>query len=110
MKSTRFERLNTRRLASYVAVFGVGLVLAQVSETGWALRAAPTKHQGVSVESLGVVSEASMSRQLGLEGHIMQLREITLAPAGYSFSPLARPSTHEPDWVHTSPGRLPWLC
>lgn len=82
MKTSRIKRMNVARLGSYLAVFGVGLALAQVSEVGWALRAAPTKHQGVSVVSLGMVNEDSMSRQLGLEGHIMQLREITLAPGG----------------------------
>jgi quercetin dioxygenase-like cupin family protein len=63
-------------------MLGVGLALAQVSEVGWALRAAPTKHKGVSVATLGVVDAQSMSRQLGIEGHIMQLREITLEPGG----------------------------
>ena len=70
------------RLGSYLAAFTVGLALAQVSDDGWALRAAPAKHKGVSVTGLGVVDEQSMSRQLGLDGHIMQLREITLEPGG----------------------------
>lgn len=66
----------------YAAVFGVGLLLAQLSDVGWALRAPPAKHKGVSVATLGVVDAQSMSRQLGLEGHIMQLREITVEPGG----------------------------
>ena len=78
--STHRERI--RKWGGYAAVFGVGALLAQVSEVGWALRAAPTKHQGVSVATLGVVDAQSMSRQLGLDGHIMQLREITLEPGG----------------------------
>ncbi len=82
MKTLRFEGKSIRRLGGYLAMFGVGLLLAQASDIGWALRAAPAKHKGVSVASLGVVSEQSMSRQLGLEGHIMQLREITLEPGG----------------------------
>lgn len=82
MKIFRFEGRSIRSLGGYLAMFGVGLLLAQASNIGWALRAAPAKHKGVSVASLGVVSEQSMSRQLGLDGHIMQLREITLQPGG----------------------------
>jgi quercetin dioxygenase-like cupin family protein len=82
MKTIPFRQARFRRWAGYLAVFGLGLFLAQVSDDGWALRAPPAKHKGVSVKSLGVVSEASMSRQLGLKGHIMQLREITLEPGG----------------------------
>jgi len=82
MKTIPFGQARFRRWAGYLAVFGLGLFLAQVSDDGWALRAPPAKHKGVSVKSLGVVSEASMSRQLGLKGHIMQLREITLEPGG----------------------------
>lgn len=82
MNIFRFERASAGRFAGYLAIFGVGLLLAQVSEVGWALRAAPSKHKGVGVESLGVVDEKSLSRQLGLDGHIMQLREITLEPGG----------------------------
>ena len=63
-------------------MFTVGLLLAQLSDVGWALRTPPTKHKGVAVESLGVVEEQSLSRQLGLDGYIMQLREITLEPGG----------------------------
>ena len=82
MKINRFDSRRIGKLGSYAAVFAVGVMLAQVSEVGWALRAAPSKHKGVSVESLGVVSAESMAKQLGLPNHIMQLREITLEPGG----------------------------
>ena len=82
MNTTSTLRARIARWSGYVAVFGVGLLLAQVSDVGWALRSAPTKHTGVSVATLGVVDAESMSRQLGLDGHIMQLREITLEPGG----------------------------
>ena len=82
MKMIQIKRMSFGRLGGYLSMFAVGLLLAQVSDVGWALRAAPSKHKGVSVESLGVVKEQSMSRQIGLEGHIMQLREITLEPGG----------------------------
>lgn len=47
-----------------------------------AQRQPPSEHQGVSVTSLGVVDQASMSAQIGLEGYKMQLREIVLQPGG----------------------------
>ena len=78
----RFGRMSIGRLGGYLAMFAVGLLLAQVSGVGWASRTPPTKHKGVTVESLGVVEEKSLSRQLGIDGHIMQLREITLEPGG----------------------------
>jgi len=78
--ATRTHRI--RKWTGYAGVFGTGLLLAQVSDVGWALRAAPTKHQGVSVATLGVVNAESMSRQLGLDGYIMQLREISVEPGG----------------------------
>lgn len=80
--STNTPRARIRRWGGYAAVFGSGLLLAQVSDVGWALRAAPSKHMGVAVATLGVVDAESMSRQLGLDGYIMQLREITLEPGG----------------------------
>ena len=82
MKAFRFGRTSLRKWGGYLAMFGVGLLLANVSNEGWALRTPPTKHKGVSVKALGIVSEASMSRQVGLKGHILQLREITLEPGG----------------------------
>ena len=82
MKMFRIKRMGFGKLGGYLAMFTVGVLLAQASEIGWALRAAPAKHKGVSVVSLGVVEEESLSRQLGIDGHIMQLREITLEPGG----------------------------
>lgn len=82
MKMLRVKRMRLGKLGGYLAMLTVGVLLAQASEIGWALRSAPAKHKGVSVVSLGVVNEESLSRQLGIDGHIMQLREITLEPGG----------------------------
>jgi quercetin dioxygenase-like cupin family protein len=108
MMTIRFGRKNLGRWGGYVAMFGVGLLLANVSNEGWASRTPPSKHKGVSVKALGVVSEASMSRQLGLEGHIMQLREITLEPGGAiaKHSHATRPGlayTASGSWVEGRP-------
>jgi len=56
------------------ALFSYQTVLAQ--------RQPPTEHKDVKVKNLGVISESSMSAQIGLQGYKMQLREITLAPGG----------------------------
>ncbi len=56
------------------ALFSYQVVQAQ--------RQPPTEHKGVKVKTLGVISESSMSAQIGLQGYKMQLREITLAPGG----------------------------
>lgn len=101
MKAIRIGLRRFRRHGTYLAMLGVGVLLAQVSDLGWALRAPPTEHTGVSVKSLGVVSEESMSRQLGLNGYIMQLREITLEPGGA----IARHShAGRPGLVYTASG------
>jgi len=42
----------------------------------------PTEHVGLSVDTLGVVSAASMQATIGLEGYVLQLRAITIAPGG----------------------------
>ena len=59
-----------------------GLALGIWAGQGIAQRAAPTEHRGLSVEALGVVTEASMQAQVGLAGYRLQLREITIAPGG----------------------------
>lgn len=66
-----------------LAALGVGLLIGNSYGGGSQLPTeTPTEHQGVSVVNLGVVPEASLQEQIGLSGHILQLREITLQPGG----------------------------
>ena len=44
--------------------------------------AAPTEHKGLTVEKLGMISEGSLQSTVGLDGHFLQLRSITIAPGG----------------------------
>ena len=44
--------------------------------------AIPTEHKGLEVEKLGFVPAVSMSAQVGLNGHILLLRKITIKPGG----------------------------
>lgn len=82
MTSSKYNNNGIKNFITYGLVLSTGLILGQVTQNGWAGRAAPTEHNGVSVESLGVVTEASLSKQIGLDGYIMQLREISLMPGG----------------------------
>ncbi len=81
-----FHLLQSKRFviaAAFVAgtTCGAGL-LAVAGHSAIAAAPAPTEHKGLSVEALGVIDSASMKATLGLEGHKMQLRAITIEPGG----------------------------
>jgi len=65
--------------ASFMAA---GLAIGAIGVQGLAQGVAPTEHKGLSVETLGVIPEASMKATLGIEGRILLLRAITIAPGG----------------------------
>lgn len=60
----------------------IGLVCGLLISYGWAAMAPPTEHKGLKVEKLGFVPEESMLAQVGLKGHILLLRKITINPGG----------------------------
>jgi len=60
-----------------------GLALGAVATQGLAQTAPPTEHKGLTVETLGVIPEDSMKATVGLDGHILLLRAITIAPGGH---------------------------
>ena len=57
-------------------------LLGAVGGHGLAQMAPPTEHKGLGVEKLGVISEDSIKAAVGLEGHFLQLRAITIDPGG----------------------------
>jgi quercetin dioxygenase-like cupin family protein len=59
-----------------------GLAFGAIGGQGLAQVAPPTEHKGLNVETLGVISEESIKAQVGLEGHILLLRAITIEPGG----------------------------
>jgi quercetin dioxygenase-like cupin family protein len=59
-----------------------GLAIGAIGGHGLAEMAPPAEHKGLGVEKLGVISEDSMKATIGLEGHILQLRAITIDPGG----------------------------
>ena len=74
--------MNTARSAFLGAVlFAGGVIVGNLDmPAGSAQEAYPTEHKGLAVTGLGVVPEASMTAQTGLEGYFLQLRLITVAP------------------------------
>ncbi len=74
----------SRRQAKIKAtgLVSIGLVCGFLMSYGWAAMVAPTEHKGLKVEKLGFVPEDSMAAQVGLKGHILLLRRITINPGG----------------------------
>lgn len=72
-----------KRLAAAAALSAaIGVVLGAAGSSGLAEMTAPTEHKGLTVESLGVIPQESMQKQIGLSGYKLQLREITIEPGG----------------------------
>ena len=67
-------RLTTAIIVSLSVGLLSGLAVAKI--------AAPSKHAGLTVTALGEIKSLSLNKQLGLVGHKLQLREITIAPGG----------------------------
>jgi quercetin dioxygenase-like cupin family protein len=61
----------------------------------------PTEHVGLTALTLGVVPAESMQATIGLEGHVLQLRAITIAPGGQIA---AHPHTTRPGLVKVVAG------
>ena len=59
-----------------------GLAIGAIGTQGLAQVVPPSEHKGLAVETLGVISEESMKATVGLEGHILLLRAITIEPGG----------------------------
>lgn len=72
------------RRATPITSFPVTVLCAMAASSGPALADEdfPTEHKGLAVEQLGVVPADSMERQVGLDGHILLLRRITIEPGG----------------------------
>ena len=63
-------------------LLAAGLVCGLLVSYGWAAVPFPTEHKALEVDVLGLVPEGSMSAQLGLNGHKLLLRRITINPGG----------------------------
>jgi quercetin dioxygenase-like cupin family protein len=76
----KINSLATKSIATVSVLLGMAVTFSYQSVQ--AERSPPTEHKGVSVKSLGAISESSLESQIGLTGYKMQLREITLNPGG----------------------------
>ena len=70
------------RYAPAAACLCIGLTVGFLAHKGFAAAPVPTEHKGLSVAKLGFVPAESMSAQVGLDGHILLLRRITINPGG----------------------------
>ena len=59
-----------------------GIAIGGATGAAISAAAAPTEHQGLEVASLGVIPAGSMETTVGLTGHKLQLRAITIEPGG----------------------------
>jgi len=71
-----------RATGAVIVAAATGLLVGLWAGQGVAERAVPAEHLGLTVRTLGVVTEQSVAAQLALAGHRLQLREITIAPGG----------------------------
>lgn len=69
-------------LSAIALSVSIGMALGVAGSRGLARMAVPTEHKGLDVTALGVIPGESMERQIGLSGHKLQLREITIKPGG----------------------------
>lgn len=65
-----------------VGLVTMGLLCGFLVSRGWAAIAPPTHHKGLKVEVLGYVPAHSVEAQVGLTGHRLLLRRITIEPGG----------------------------
>ena len=76
------KRFFSRPTLLAVGCLAAGLALGIIGAQGLAQSEPPTEHKGLTVETLGVIPEESMKATVGLDGHILLLRAITIAPGG----------------------------
>jgi quercetin dioxygenase-like cupin family protein len=60
----------------------IGVAIGGFGTRSIAQMAPPTEHKGLKIEKLGFVPADSMVAQVGLNGHILLLRRITVEPGG----------------------------
>ena len=70
------------RQASALLCLCAGLAIGFFAHGGLAASPVPTEHKGLEVETLGTVPADSVAAQVGLEGHVLLLRRITINPGG----------------------------
>ena len=65
-----------------VCCTAAGLIFGTIGGHAFAQDLPPSEHKGITIEPLGVATEQTMKATLGLDGHVLQLRAITIEPGG----------------------------
>lgn len=76
---------STKHCAAMAFLVGIlvgGASIAILGPAAIAAVTAPTEHKGLKVEALGTIPAKSMEATLGLQGHKLQLRAITIEAGG----------------------------
>ena len=76
------KRITNRSTLVAAFCMTIGLAVGVLGGQGLAQVDPPTEHKGLEVEKLGFVPAESMAAQVGLDGHILLLRRITINPGG----------------------------
>ena len=76
------KRIANRPTLVALICTATGLAVGLLGGQGLAQVEPPTEHKGLEVEKLGFVPAESMAAQVGLDGHILLLRRITINPGG----------------------------
>ena len=76
------KRIISRPILIAFLCTATGLTLGVIAGQGLAQGEPPTEHKGLELEELGFVPAESMSAQVGLDGHKLLLRRITINPGG----------------------------
>ena len=76
------KRIAKRTTLVALICTATGLAVGVLGGQGLAQVEPPTEHKGLEVETLGLVPAESMAAQVGLDGHILLLRRITINPGG----------------------------
>lgn len=79
MEHSQQKKSRTGLLMASLSSLAVGLVIGVAVE---AAQAPPTEHKGIGVSTLGVLPESSLQKQIGLNGYVLRMREITMEPGG----------------------------
>jgi quercetin dioxygenase-like cupin family protein len=76
------RNISNRPISLAICCAFAGIALGAIGGHGLAQSTPPAEHKGLSLVPHGVVSEKTLTASVGLEGHILQLRAITIAPGG----------------------------
>jgi len=76
------ENITKRPLLLAICCTATGIAVGAIGSQGLAQGTPPSEHKGLSLVPHGAVSEQTLAASVGLDGHIMQLRAITIAPGG----------------------------